>query len=223
MLQQLGVALVVRPAEALEVLTKQNRTVQTLFLGGNRISAAHGARIARLLQENPALSGLFLSVNSLQDEGVTALSQGLRTNESLVELSLASNGIGVAGCSELMQAIVAHPRLKLLDLGYSPSTRVLGAAANAIGDQGAMSIARFLEQNSMLQKLVLSRAGVGVAGVRALTDALVNNHSLCDLVLEDQTKAAGAELEALLRRNRNANGDRHPPSEDIARIRSVYR
>lgn len=86
-----------------------------------------------------------------------------------------------------------------------------------------MSIARFLEQNAVLQKLDLFRAGVGVTGARALTDALLNNQSLCDLVLDGQTKVAGAELEALLRGNRHANRDRHPPSEGIALIRSVYR
>jgi Ran GTPase-activating protein (RanGAP) involved in mRNA processing and transport len=189
-------------AAILEALISSNRSVERLYLGGNQIGARHAQQLSHLLQENNHITGLFLNVSCLEDAGAEILSGGLSENQTLTDLGLASNGIQGKGCAALMDAIGHHPGLKRLDLGYSASTKVLGSKANNVGDQGAITIARYLKNNATLQKLNLLKAGIEQQGKAALTDALETNRSLCELVLA--TKPC-PEIEKRLERNRREN------------------
>ncbi|MEG4804998.1 ribonuclease inhibitor [Microcoleus sp. ARI1-B5] len=208
-------------AAILEVLTYTNRTVERLYLGGNQIQANQAALLANLLAENPVITGLFLNVNHLGDRGVTVLAGGLAENKTPLDLGLASNGIGVEGCEELLAALQTHPAIGNLDLGYSPSTQVLKALPNQIGDIGASAIANFLRDNQTLFKLNLAKNGITEGGKIALITALETNRKLRYLILDGQPDR---RIEVLLERNRMLNlGDELHKPRSVASIQSVYR
>ena len=208
-------------AAILEVLTYTNRTVERLYLGGNQIQENHASLLANLLADNPVITGLFLNVNHLGDRGVTVLVDGLAENKTLIDLGLASNGIGVAGCNPLLAAVATHPKLSNLDLGYSPSTGVLGSQPNQIGDIGASAIAHLIARNQTLLKLNLFRNGIGHLGKKALISALEINQKLRYLILDGQPDR---RIEVLLERNRmlNLGEELHQP-RSVSLIQSVYR
>ena len=117
-----------------------------------------------------------------------------------------------------MEALVAHPSLLSLDLGYSPSTKVLGAIGNCIGELGLVAIFKMLRQNRVLRKLDLRRSGVEKKSLDLLFNSIVENHSDCQVVLDQPMhRATNACLN---------NGIEEPLTSytsDVSRIRSVYR
>lgn len=208
-------------AAILEVLTYTNRTVERLYLGGNQIQANQAALLANLLAENPVITGLFINVNHLGDRGVTVLAGGLVENKTPIDLGLASNGIGVEGCDRLLAALQTHPAIGNLDLGYSPSTQVLKAKPNQIGDVGASAIANFLRDNQTLFKLNLAKNGITEEGKIALITALEINHKLRHLMLDGRSDR---RIEVLLKRNRMLNlGEESQKPRSVSLIQSVYR
>ena len=207
-------------AAILETLISTNRTVERLYLGGNQIGVRHAEQLSHLLRDNNRITGLFLNVSCLEDEGAKILAGGLSENQTLTDLGLASNGIQGKGCDALIESITHHQSLRSLDLGYSASTKVLGSKANYVGDQGAITIANYLKNNSSLRKLNLYKTGVAQQGQAALTDALECNHSLCELVLAAKQFP---EIERLLERNRHGNPSYGQAFSGQTLIRSVYR
>ncbi len=205
----------------LEVMISDNRTVERLYLGGNQIDAQGALLLATLLRVNPAIKALLLNVNHIGDAGAEILADGLRDNQTLLELGIASNGIAGAGGIALIEAIQAHPTLTHLDLGYSPSTIVLGAQANCIGDVGARAIANLLAQNQTLLQLNLRCNNITESGKAYLVAGLQQNARLQQLVLDGKQDK---QIAALLERNRslNANNQISKPRE-VELIRSVYR
>jgi len=205
----------------LEVLTYTNRTVERVYLGGNQIQANQAALLANLLAENPVITGLFLNVNHLGDRGVTVLAGGLAENKTPIDLGLASNGIGVEGCDRLLAALQTHPAIGNLDLGYSPSTQVLKAKPNQIGDVGASAIANFLKDNQTLFKLNLAKNRITEEGKIALITGLEINQKLRDLILDGRSDR---RIEVLLQRNRMLNlGEESQKPRSSSLIQSVYR
>lgn len=208
-------------ARVLAALIEENRTLERLYLGGNEIDGAETAELlARLLRVNPAIRALLLNVNFLGDSGARRLASALEENRTLEELGLASCGITHAGAAALFGALPGHPALRQLDLGYSVSTRVLGAPANPLGDAGARAVAGFLNGDPPLQRLDLRRTGIGLKGRASLAEALRTNGHLVELLHDGPQDP---RLSERLRRNREtAEAWRSVPAE-VAMIRSVYR
>jgi len=205
----------------LKVLCEENRTVERLYLGGNDIVGVQGAEpLAVLLRSNSVLKALLLNVNHLGDAGVTTLAGALRENQTLQQLGLASCGISAAGVTRLCTGLQGHPTLVALDLGYSPSTRVLGASGNAFGDTGAYAVADYLSQDPRLRRLDLRKTGIGLRGKQQLTEALERNHYLVELLLDGREDAT---IKHCLERNRATSGAAAFPPPEVAMIRSVYR
>jgi Ran GTPase-activating protein (RanGAP) involved in mRNA processing and transport len=200
-------------------LCEANTSIERLYLSGNGLGPSQAHGLARLLRDAPSLNALLLSVNRLSDDGALALAEALKDNTTLEELDLASNGIGTAGALAVLKAALAHPRLQTLSLGYTRSTRVLGSAANALSDRGAFALAALLPTAKNLRRLDLRRNGLSKRGVAALLEALEQNHTLVDLVLDG---TPSPKLAALLERNR---AQAPPPTRDpaVALIQSVYR
>ena len=134
---------------------------------------------------------------------------------------LASNGIGVAGCNPLFAAVATHPKLSNLDLGYSPSTGVLGATAQSDWRYRCKCDRPFIARNQTLLKLNLCRNGIGNLGKKALIAALEINQKLRYLILDGQPDR---RMEVLLERNRmlNLGEELHHP-RSVSLIQSVYR
>jgi Ran GTPase-activating protein (RanGAP) involved in mRNA processing and transport len=200
-------------------LCETNRSVERLYLSGNGLGPAQAPGLARLLHEAPHVKALLLSVNRLADDGAALLAEALRENTTLEELDLASNGIGTLSALAVLEAALAHPRLHTLSLGYTPSTRVLGSSANALGDKGAFALATLLPEAKTLRRLDLRRNGLSPRGIAALVEALEHNHTLVDLQLDGKPNP---KLAALLERNQ-AQSLAPLRDPDVALIRSVYR
>jgi Ran GTPase-activating protein (RanGAP) involved in mRNA processing and transport len=205
-------------AALLDVLIQENRTVERLYLGGNGLGPEAAVRLGELLRTNPVLKSLMLSVGHLGDEGALTIVDALRENRTLTELSLASNGISLRGGVPLLEATLSHPALSTLDMGYSPSTRVLGASANTLGDAGAKAAGRLLPKNNVLVRLDLRRNGITERGKVSLITALADNHTLQELQLDGKEDS---RLTTLL--NRNISVIPTTATEDVTLIKSVYR
>jgi Ran GTPase-activating protein (RanGAP) involved in mRNA processing and transport len=203
--------------EIVSTLIDRNQTIERLYLGGNQIDRLGAASIAKLITHNSHIKALLLNVNQLGDDGVEILAAALSQNTTLQEIGLASNHIGDRGCIALMSAIESHPTLIDVDLGYSPSTKVLGSQANQFGDLAVDSICQMLDRNDTLQKLDLRRTGITLQGKDRLFTALEYNRSLQALLLDNPSD----RITTLL----NSRFDRRTPSQtsDAALIRSVYR
>jgi Ran GTPase-activating protein (RanGAP) involved in mRNA processing and transport len=200
-----------------EVLMASNKSIDRLYLGGNDLDVDGAKLLARLLRTTDRIKALLLNVNRLGDDGAEILATALSQNTTLQELGLASNGIGHRGCIALMSTIHQHLSLVTLDLGYSPSTRVLGATANQISDLGVESIAKMLELNHTLQKLDLRRTEISPEGQQILLRALTINTSIRELLLTKPLDLITKLLDARI------SIAAPQPNCDVALIRSVYR
>jgi Ran GTPase-activating protein (RanGAP) involved in mRNA processing and transport len=193
--------------------------LQFLYLSGNALGSSAAVSLARLLREATNIRGLYLSANRLGDDGAALLAQALRENRTLETLELASNGIGPRGARALFSATSEHPCLQRLSLGYAPSTKVLGASANQLLDEGARHAADLLAGNIILRELDLSRNGITDHGMASLAQSMEGNVGLTRLVID---RALPDAIVAALARNRAKHGS-PPLQEDRAMIRSVYR
>ncbi|MFD3163103.1 ribonuclease inhibitor [Herpetosiphon sp. NSE202] len=203
----------------IQALIRSNRSLERIYLSGNQLEPEAAELLVELLQHNSTLNELYLSVNQFGDRGAQILAEGLAVNQHLRVLELSSNGIGLAGGAPLLEAAFAHPRLEQFKLGYAPSTKVLAAQANQIGDHGAQLIGQLLPTNQRLRQLDLTRNGITKLGQTSLAQGLEYNYSLVELALN---KVQEPLIKHYLERNRQTA----PPIQqhaDIAQIKSVYR
>lgn len=195
-------------------------SIERMYLGGNAFSTYAASQLAEVLRVNRRLHSLLLNVNALGDEGIEILTRGLADNSTLRELGVSSNGITACGLEPLMKSVMHHPLLTSLDLGYSPSTRVLKAKANTLGDEGGSLIASMLKDNQALKRLNLSRTGIGYSGKEAIESALLASQTMQHCII-DGGLSGTVQRHLLANRERDGGGDL--PSSDVALIRSVYR
>jgi Ran GTPase-activating protein (RanGAP) involved in mRNA processing and transport len=212
-----------------DVLISTNRTVERLYLGGNDLDSDDACLLADLLRSNSSIAALLLNVNYLGDRGVEILADALTTNNTLTELGLASNGITDRGCELLVSAISNMPSLTRLDLGYSPSTQVLGAIPNTITASGITAIANYLATNQTLSHLNLSKTRLDDRSQDLLADALTPNRTLSHLIISGKLNP---KIAAILDRNRSHLDSLLTPVDrlhsslrttGVSVIRSVYR
>lgn len=158
-----------------------------------------------------------MSANRLGDEGVVLLADALCHNNSLQTLELASNGIGPEGARAIFNA-AKDSSLHTLNLGFAPSTRVLGAQANCFGDEGASHAASFVANSTTLRTLNIMRNNLTENGHLALIEAARRSPLLSRLLMDGSLPD---DLIGHLKRNQESLGDE--VSEDRSLIRSVYR
>lgn len=204
----------------MEAATDARSAVEALYLGGNALGPDWGTSLATLVGGTRTLKGLFLSVNCLGDAGAVGLASGLVQNRSLNALSLASNDIGPTGVAAVTRSLCGHPELAWLDLGYSPSTRVLGCAANRGTGEAISALAELITNAPQLTELNLAQTGISPTELCQLAGAIEHSPNLVNLTY---TGPRVAPLDELLAKRRADRGWRPPDRPDIALIRSVYR
>lgn len=204
----------------MQALIRTNRSLERIYLSGNQLEPEAAELVVELLRHNPKLSELYLSVNQFGDRGAQTLAEGLAANQTLRVLELSSNGIGLEGGATLLEVAFAHPRLEQFKLGYAPSTKVLGAQANQLGDRGAQLIGQLLPNNTTIRQLDLTRNGISKLGQTSLAQGLEYNYRLVDLAINHLQEPL---ISHYLGRNRQQSGQSIQPHADIARIKSVYR
>ncbi|MEV0128371.1 gala protein [Dactylosporangium sp. NPDC050688] len=190
-----------------DALAARPAPVTRVFLGGNGLGPSAGPLLARLVRE-AGVRGLFLAANRLGDDGVAPVVDALHAPGSTL-------GLGGNGLSPATVAAVAGQLhlLDSLDLSRPQSLRVLGAADNVVGDDGAALLAAALP-GTRLRRLDLRHTGVGGRGAKALLAALPST-DLTRLALgPDVPRRVKRAISALL-----PPADAGPGSEIV----SVYR
>ena len=208
-------------------------TLEHVYLGTIGLTPASAPALADLLAARTPLQSLYVSCNRLGDGGVVELCRGLRDNHGLVRLGLASNRIEPRGCAALADALVDHPTLRFLDLGWTRATSAVGEGGNRITDAGARSLAELLRANPRIEALDISHNRISQAGLDALSDAILAQGRLVFLRTPQFGKATNPDAMARLRgrieANRQARGWSEAAVEDLVTpgptrdILSVYR
>ncbi|MEM7367798.1 MAG: ribonuclease inhibitor [Bacteroidota bacterium] len=196
--------------------------IERLYLSGNQIDQTYVPSLNQLLSRNHSLKELFLSVNLLGDEGVIQLCEGLGKNKQLTTLTLASNGITSRGLAVLLDTVQKHPKLSYLDLGYSPSTKVLGASANQLGDDGGELLAKFLVENQRLKQLDIRRSGISGLGANFVAAGILKNNHLLRFHFDQIPKIFKQKIQEKLKQNQQQHSPIQIPT-DVLTIKSVYR
>ena len=164
--------------------------LQHLYLGGNGLTGDDALPMAEIIRgardgqpPRPTLQSLHLSVGRLGDRGAVRLADVLDGGKSsLTSLSIASNGLGDVGMTALFDAVTAPSPLRRLDLGYAPSTRVLGASPNRVTAASAGSLSRCIKSSS-LDYFNLMRTGA-VAMISIIRPVLNRRGRPMDLRIE---------------------------------------
>jgi hypothetical protein len=203
-------------AALVDALLARPAPIERLYAGGNGLGPVAATHLARLLRGGGTRE-LYLAAGSLGDDGAEILAAAIRAGGTPVTLGLGGNGIGVAGVRALAARLSA---IAALDLARPPSSLVLRAAPNAVGDDGAAVLAAALP-GSPLRRLDLRHTGVTGRGARLLLAALTDAGPgrLAQLWLgAGVPRRIKREVAALL-----ATVPAAPPAEDVRAIASVYR
>jgi len=183
---------------------ENNDSVERLYLSGNYLTATNMKYVSKMVARNKHLKSLYLSVNNIGDEGIAELIPGLAISATLEDLSLASCGITGKGMELLFTTLQANCNLKSLDLGYAPSTKVLGAKANELSAASAALLVAFIEEKPNLINLNLGKMNLPE----------VDRNKL----IEEMNKRNGSFEMSRYRSERT-----YPAHEDSKAIKSVYR
>lgn len=135
-------------------------------------------RACRLLRDNQSsMTRLDLSHKYICDDGGCRMAQALKENTHLRILFVSNNHLGTRATHTLCHAIRLHPSLTFLDLSH-----------NRVGDDGAESFAKLLQQDPSLQTLTVLRLNhnkIGTRGAMAISQSLLTNTTLTSLELMD--------------------------------------
>eukprot|EP00667_Euglena_gracilis_P006009 EG_transcript_6059 len=138
-------------AARLRQALQTNRTLERLFLTGNRLGPEGCRSLCKGIAGHPLLTKLDLQCNNLGPAGALYLSEALMTNATLTDLNLAGNRLGDKGCEALCNALIfsRQSRIKVLNLSH-----------NALVGSG-FHLSKLIRQNRNLRELLLWRNRLG--------------------------------------------------------------
>lgn len=192
-------------AVAIAAAIQKNLTssLEMLNLWCNNISTEGVEAISDLLKQNSMLQYLTLGYNPVGDEGAILLADALKINHSLKELILWESNIGDQGAVAIAGALLSNQGLKTLHLGQNFITdhgvvvlanalranrnngiQTLGLGDTDFGVAGAKSLAVYLAENIVLNRLDIVNVKIGIDGAQAIFDSLKYNGSVTQLKAE---------------------------------------
>jgi len=181
-LDLLNTGLLDQGCEILFSALKSNRTLRHLYMDTNGLTVKSGRNIRSYFEQNQnRLESLYLSCNAFGDAGACEIAAGLKFDYCLTRLGLASNCIGAEGARALADALLSHPSLQQLNLGFMKATILLGGLDNVIGDEGASEISRLIQTNRHIRSIDLTFNGISQRGLMQLRDALKENRTMTTL------------------------------------------
>ncbi|GAB1300609.1 Protein NLRC3 [Apodemus speciosus] len=188
-----------------------NQTLSSLNLRENSISPDGARALAQALGTNNTLKHLeyvvesggmedhanrHLTANLLHDQGAQAIAVAVGENHSLTHLHLQWNFIQAGAARALGQALQLNRTLTTLEenaIGDEGASSVAGALKDcslqvaSIGSQGAQALGEALAVNRRLEILDLRGNDIGAVGAKALANALKLNSSLRRLNLQENS------------------------------------
>lgn len=200
-------------------LLKNNTSLRTLLLDGNRASVIGASALASALTFNTGLTSLSLSNNGIEYDGMILILRSLRCNSTLKSLNLAgtiSNHTSPPVCVEELINVFSGLSLATLNLGgnhlesstayalgnhlgISSTLSNLNIIGNDFHDDSIAVIADNLRKNSTLKYLNLSYNLFSSDGMNALASCLYVNTTLEELdITNPQADFHHFDIDALL-------------------------
>lgn len=168
-----------------------NQTLIRLNLGCNAIGCEGMRSLASALRFNGTLESLIIQYNPLGDEGARHVAEALAVMSTLKELDISGCGIASQGAKDISEALRLNESLIYLDFNDNPiqddgvihiadvlCSSVTSALASldlhgcGIGDNGAVSLARVLHNNTSLLAINLDSNCISDAGIAAISNGL---------------------------------------------------
>ena len=212
--------------KALASAIQSSTILKELFLQNNQIGGEGAKALANALQVNTCLQELSLKGNQIGAEGAKALATALHSNTTLIFLDLKENQIGDDGGRALLNALqgfnstltaimmdrnglgpTIQKEIRFLAKANKRGMRIVGPFIwkeecarlrrddtsllrldfdhLPVGVAGAKALADALKNNAYLRELSLEGAGLGIEGAKALTSALQENRHLQKLYLSN--------------------------------------
>mmetsp|Transcript_6462 Transcript_6462/g.12171 ORF Transcript_6462/g.12171 Transcript_6462/m.12171 type:complete len:359 (-) Transcript_6462:2856-3932(-) len=160
-----------------------------LYLGGCAIGSRGGVHdLAKVIGLCPDLTVLDLRYNDLSGKDMEQLESVLSNHCNLSILYLEGNRLSCEGAKVIGRIIANHVNDHSNSNSNSHSNNTclkeLYLGSNNIGVDGAMALAKGLEQNSSLEKLYLDGNAIGNEGALAFTKILLSQTTTQTKVLE---------------------------------------
>jgi Ran GTPase-activating protein (RanGAP) involved in mRNA processing and transport len=171
---------------------QNNRSLKVLELQSNAIGPIGARALCNALRDNNSVHALNFNENELGDEGAEAVSMLLLNNTSITTLGLANNRIRKRGASALGRALEHE----------SSAVTGLDLGSNEIGNNGAVSLAKALMNNTAMTSLDLRSCEIHLKGCLSLAEMAQHNTTLRHLDLgANYCKNQGAIAWASVLRN----------------------
>ena len=207
--------------QILRTIIKSPQRLERLYLGGNGLTVTSTPIIAELLASCPGIRALYLSTNLLLNEGANELAGGFSGNRTLQEFSLASNGLTSSECATFFKALRHLSSLTFLDLGSTPSAKVLGAPENQLGGDAIETLASSIRDMPELRALSLRDSSIDAESATRILDAC-ESRTKPDCVVNLHGNPCSRRV-----RKRSASlaqaSERFPEAPDVRAIRSAVR
>ena len=184
--------------ESVQVVPYNNTHLKHIYLSGNNFGVEGVPFITKLIQENSSITHLYLDLNNLGDDGLIKLSEAFRTPNHIDTLALQSNNITDISFSHFFNILTAasNKTLKVLNFGYSKSTKIMSGKPNRITDNGLESLEKFLatqfysdsyfeDHRRGLIDLSLANNLITDSGVETIARGLTKNNTLRFLDLQN--------------------------------------
>ena len=157
---------------SLASVLRVNTRLKELDIAGCNIQSSDSVHLAKALEENTAtqLQTLRLSGNPIGSAGAVAFAGMLATNKNLANLSMRRCSIGGEGAVCLAVGLEKNSTVKYLELSN-------------IEGEGALAFSSMLKRNQCLKTLWLEDDSVGVEDALNLIESLQQNTTLEKLIL----------------------------------------
>ena len=145
-------------------------TLSCINISHNWITSEAADYIAAVLSQNIFIKELYLANNYLEANGIIAICKGMSKLSYLTHLNMSSNKITDEAAHDIATLLFHNPGLRELDLSnnliQAPGAKIIlnthsslskiNICRNAITDEAADSIGKFLSQNTKLKEFDVS-------------------------------------------------------------------
>lgn len=216
---------------------EKNNTLKHLYLSANGVTSVGLERIKDYYKKGlSSLETLFLGANRIGNQGAKIVSEILELDTKLVRLNLGSSRIGAEGMKYLSEPLKVHPSLKVLDMGYIKATMDLGELGNYIEDEGAFYLSKVLEKSDKIMWINITHNMITQKGLQVIVDKIKDMNrtllyfdyvqygtSLNEITLTDLRNSLQRNRDELLQRQPDFNPDSIFVPDHVREIYSVYR
>ena len=140
--------------------------IQSIEMSCNQLGTTGAKDLAKSIKNNTILTALCIADNNIQEEGAYQIAEALINKKHLSVLNIGNNQIMMKGAISISKALIGK------------NMQSLCIHSNCIESQGALEIAKCLEDSTNLDTLVIGDNGICTEGARKISKALSNKKKL---------------------------------------------